>query len=257
MRSRTARAFACVFGLTACLAWAGEGAREDEARALAKRVADAAPSGAFVADLTLVTSGDLSRRLTMSGASLHDGGTARYIEVVAPTNLKDTRYLLLERPSGAARQFFYLPTMQRVMRLSEAARREPFLGSTFYIADLIPPALDDFAYAFVGDATVQDRACRLVEATPVDPDEAVYGRSVLAIDPTDLVVLRPEFFDADDRPLKVLHVDVLERREGRWTAVRQRMVNVPADETSSLVVEDIDYDAALPDEIFTVGHLGR
>jgi hypothetical protein len=39
--------------------------------------------------------------------------------------------------------------------------------------------------------------------------------------------------------------------------MRQRMVNTRTDETSTLVVERIDYDAPVPDETFTVGHLGR
>jgi hypothetical protein len=193
----------------------------------------------------------------MSGGPLEDGGTARYIEVLSPMNLKDTRYLLLERAGARDQQFFYLPTMQRVMRLSEASRREPFLGSAFYLVDLVRPALDDFTYAFVGEVTLQGRACRLVEATPKDPDAEAYGRAVLAIDPDDLVVMRTELFDTDGRPLKVLHVDVLEPREGHWTAVRQRMVYLPANETSRLIVERIDYDATLPQDIFTVAHLGR
>jgi hypothetical protein len=63
--------------------------------------------------------------------------------------------------------------------------------------------------------------------------------------------------DAEGQPLKVLHVDVLERVQGHWTPMRQRMVNVREDETSTLVVERIDYEASVPDETFTVGHLGR
>lgn len=233
------------------------GRGEDAAHALAARVVDAAPAGPFVSDLLLTTGGGLERRLTMSGMRLPDGGAARYIEVNAPTNLQGTRYLLLERATGRDDRFLYVPTMQRVMRLAETTLREPFLGSTFYVADLVRPALDDFRYAFAGDATVLDRPCRLVEARPREPESQVYGRSVFAIDPAALVVLEIRLYDADDALLKVLHVEDLERREGYWTAVRQRMVNVQTDETSTLVVERIDYDAAVAPETFTVGHIGR
>jgi hypothetical protein len=229
---------------------------DDAARALAPRVADTAPQTPFVADLLLTTTGALERNLTMSGRGLEDGGAVRYIEVTAPFNLVNTRYLLFERPQGRDEQFLYVPTMQRVMRLSETTRREPFLGSTFYIVDLIQPALDDFTYTFVGDETVQGRACRLVEAVPKQPEREFYERSVFAIDPADLVTVRVALADADG-PFKVLHVDALERVEGHWTAMRQRMVNTRTDETSTLVVERIDYDAPVPDETFTVGHLGR
>lgn len=233
------------------------GRAEDAARDLARRVADAAYEGPFVADLMLTTTGAMERRLTMSGTRLGDGEVVRYMEVTAPFNLRGTRYLLFERTGERDEQFLYVPTMKRVMRLSETTRREPFLGSTFYLVDLVRPGLDEFVYGFVGDETVQGRPCRLVEATPKVPDQAFYGRSVFAVDPADLVVLRIELFDADGEPLKVLHIDALERREGHWTATRQRMVNLPANESSTLVVERIDYDATLPAETFTVGHLGR
>jgi hypothetical protein len=240
--------------LVAASPWGARG--DGPARALVQRVVDAAPRAPFVADLLLTTTGALERNLTMSGRGLEEDGTVRYIEVTAPFNLADTRYLLFERPQGRDEQFLYIPTMQRVMRLSESTRREPFLGSTFYIVDLIQPALDDFTYAFVGDETVQGRACRLVEAVPKHPEREFYERSVFAIDPADLVAVRVALADADG-PFKVLHVDALERVEGNWTAMRQRMVNTRTDETSTLVVERIDYDAPVPDETFTVGHLGR
>jgi hypothetical protein len=230
---------------------------DDAARAQAQRVADTAPQKPYVADQHHTTTGALERNLTMSGRGLEDGGAVRYIEVTAPFNLVNTRYLLFERPQGRDEQFLYVPTMQRVMRLSETTRREPFLGSTFYIVDLIQPAIDDFTYTFVGDETVQGRACRLIAAVPKHPDREFYARSVFAIDPTDLVVVRVALDDTDGEPFKVLHVDELERVEGHWTAMRQRMVNVRESETSTLVVERIDYDASVPDETFTVGHLGR
>jgi hypothetical protein len=253
-RSATILGLACLLASAPGPVRGGEGGARD----LAARVLDAAPRGPFVADLTLLTTGDLERKLTMSGRRTEDGGALRYIEVTAPFNLAGTRYLLFERAGGRDEQFLHVPTMQRVMRLSDATRREPFLGSTFYILDLIQPALDDFTYAFAGDdETVRDRPCRLVEAKPKAPDREFYGRSIFAIDPVDLVVVRVELFDAEGRLHKVLHVDALERHEGYWTATRQRMVTTDPPETSTLVVERIDYDATLPDETFTIGHLGR
>jgi hypothetical protein len=251
---RRARGFLLAL-LLAGSPWAARA--EESARDLVQRVADAAPRAPFTADLLLTTTGALERTLLMSGRGLEDDGTVRYIEVLAPFNLANTRYLLFERPQGRDEQFLYVPTMQRVMRLSETTRREPFLGSTFHLVDLIQPASDDFPYACVGDATIQGRACRLVAATPKHPDREFYARSVFAIDPADLVAVRVALDDAEGEPLKVLHVDVLERVQGHWTPMRQRMVNVREDETSTLVVERIDYEASVPDETFTVGHLGR
>lgn len=247
-------------GATAALVLAlvAPGARADDAaRTLVRRVMDAAPDRPFVADLTLTTTGDLARRFTMSGRPLDDGGTARYIEVFAPFNLAGTRYLLFARPKGRDEQFLYVPTIQRVMRLSESTRREPFLGSTFYILDLIRPTLDDFTYDFDGHETIGARECTLVVARPKRPEEEFYGRSRFAIDPDDLVIPRIELFDGEDRPLKVLRVDRFTRIEGTPTPVVQRMENVRDGETSTLEIQRIDYDADVPEDTFSIGHLGQ
>jgi len=229
----------------------------EDARALVQRLEDAAPTVPFVAEFTLTATAGLERQFTMSGRPLEGGGEARYIEVFAPFNLANTRYLLFARPTGRDEQFLYVPTMQRVMRLSETTRREPFLGSTFFILDIIRPEIDDFTYAFDEDETVSGHACKVVVARPTRPDEAFYGRSRFAIDPGNLTVLRAELFDAEDRAFKVLHVDRLERIEGYWTALVQRMVNVRDGGTSTLALDRIDYDADVDEDTFTVGHLGR
>jgi len=255
MPSSTTRSI--LLAVTAAVALCAPVHAADEARELVERVAAAVPDVPFRAELTLTTAGDLQRELTISGAPLEDGGEARFIEVQAPFNIKDTRYLLLEREKGRDEQFFYLPTMQRVMRLSEVTRREPFLGSTFYIVDLLQPSVDEYRYAFVGNATLEGRKCRLVEARPVNPADQLYGRTVWAIDPEDLVVVRADLFDADDEPFKRLYVEELELIDDHWTPMRQRMVNRRDGSSSLLETVEIEYDAELPEEIFTVGHLGR
>jgi len=246
-----------VLALTLGLAPASGASADEGARALVQRVADAAPAVPFVAEFTLTATGGLERSFTMSGRPLEDGGEVRYIEVFAPFNLANTRYLLFARPNGRDEQFLYVPTIQRVMRLSESTRHEPFLGSTFFILDIIRPAVDDFTYAFDGDETLDGHACQRVVAHPKHPAEAFYGRSRFAIDPVNRTVLRIELFDAEDRALKVLHVDRLDRIDGHWTAVAQRMVNVRDDETSTLEIERIEYDADVDADTFTIGHLGR
>lgn len=247
----------------AVLALAGRvGAHDEEARALVKRVIDSAPEVPFVAENKLTTPGDLEREFTSSVKPLDDEADGdevdgHYLEVTAPLNVKDIRYLFYERTKGQDEQFMYMPTMKRVVRLTEKSRREPFLGSTFYVTDMVAPALDDFTYEFVGEEEVGGRKCRLVQALPKNPDKELYGKSVSAIDPVDLVVMRTELFDKQGRLYKVHVVDRIEKIDGYWTPLLQRMKDVQDETESRLETTKIEYDVPLSNDIFHIAYLGR
>ncbi len=229
----------------------------EDARALVQRVSDTQPEKAYSFRMTLTTPGGLEREFTLSGKDLGDGLDARYLEVTGPFNLQDTRYLFYDRNDRRDDQFVYLPFMKRIVRLSDKTRREPFLGSTFYVDDIIEPAIDDYTYRFVGDDVVQQRNCRLVESLPKDPARETYSKSILAIDPLDLVVLRVQLFDKEGRLLKVHTIETLEKIDGYWTPRKQVMHNVQDDEKSQLLTVAVQYNAGLGDDIFREAYLGR
>ena len=151
----------------------------------------------------------------------------------------------------------FMPALKRVIRLSEKSRREPFLGSTFYVVDLVEPVLDDFRYAFVGERTVNGTACRLVESVPKDPAKHLYGKTVAAIDPVELVVWQSELYDQERAPFKILTVEKFEKIDGHWTPRVQRMKDLRDGEVSILDLQEIEYDAPLLDETFELAHLLR
>lgn len=229
----------------------------DDARALVQRVLDTEPDVPSVSQMQLTTPGGLVREFTVSRKTLADGIDARYLEVTSPTNLKDTRYLFYDHSERRDDQFMYLPFMRRIVRLSAQTRREPFLGSTFFVDDLIERPLDAYRYAFVGEETIGQRPCRLVEAIPLQPAEEPYGRVVAAIDPADLVVVRAQLYAHDGTLFKVHTVDTLEKIDGHWTPRAQTMDNVHDHTSSRLTTTEVRYDAPIGDDIFREAYLGR
>ncbi|MEO8603722.1 MAG: outer membrane lipoprotein-sorting protein [bacterium] len=232
-------------------------APDDDARLLVKRVIDAAPEVPYVSRMELTTPGGLVREFTMSGKHLENGIDARYIEVTGPMNLKDTRYLLYDRSERRDDQYVYIPFMKRVVRLSEKTRGEPFLGSTFFVNDMIKRRLDEFTYRFVGDETVGQRACRLVECTPKQPEGETYSKLIIAIDPIDLVVMRAQLFDHSGKLFKVHTTDTLEKIDGYWTPRQQTMRNLDDNDLSQLTTVEMTYNAPIGDDIFREAYLGR
>lgn len=229
---------------------------DDAARQLVGKALEALPKEPYIARLKVSVPGGPSRSLEVRQKFV-DGARVTYLEVVAPDELTGVRFLFRQPPTGRNEQFMKLPASRLLVQVSEDVRTQPFLNSTFYVSDLVEPPLDQFDYAFVGEETIGDRKVRLIEARPKSPEGQVYGKTVLAIDPTDLVMVRRQFFDENGTLVKVWTVDKLEKVDGHWTMLAQKMENLPEKAASTLTVESITYGAQLDDQMFTPKYLTR
>lgn len=235
-------AFALVLGTAAR-------ADADDARDLVHRVLDETVRKSAAARLTL-SSGSESREFELLRRRSGSGDQVS-IRVTAPYHFKGTRYLFLEEANGRQDHYTFLPALRRTARIAADSLNQPFLATEFYVVDMIKPKLDDFAYRFVGDETVAGRACKLVESVPANGSDALYGRTVLAIDAADLVVVRTQFFDRQGRPLKVWTVERLEKVDDMWTPREQTMKSADGTEWR-LKIEEIRYGVDLRDDEFAV-----
>jgi negative regulator of sigma E activity len=230
-------------------------AEDGEARGMVKRVMDALPKVPFVAKLKLTT--DQGGREIRLSHKLVQGARASYLEVVAPESLQGMRFLFLERVGGLAEQYIKIAGARNAVRVADQIRKQPFLESAFYVSDLVEPPLDVFTYRFTGEEQLLGRNCKLIEAVPKNPEEGVYGRTVVAVDPSDLLVLRRQFFDGKGNLLKVWTIEKVEKIDGIWTLTQQRMENVQDHATSRLEVAEIKYNVELPDTMFAPTYLLR
>lgn len=230
-------------------------AGDGDARELVQKVAEALPKVPFDARITLTTA--QGPRLLELKQKVVEGSRMGYLEVVGPDDLKGIRHLFIESKSEPPKQYLKLTASRSIVRVADEVRSQPFLGSTFYIADLVEPPLDAYTHTFVGDAEVGGRYCKLVQSTPKDAAKEIYGKIVAAVDPKDLVVMRREFFDKKGQALKVWQVEKIEKIDGIWTPKIQDMRNSQDKTESRLEVTSIEYNAKLDDQIFTPEYLKR
>ncbi|MBI4517735.1 MAG: outer membrane lipoprotein-sorting protein [Deltaproteobacteria bacterium] len=228
----------------------------DDARDLVRRALEALPKVPFIAKLKLSVDRGAPRELTLSH-KLVAGARASYLEVIAPVEVQGMRFLFLERPDGQSDQFMKIAASRKVIQVAAEMRKHSFLGSAFYVADLIEPALDAFAYTDVGEDEILRRRCRLIEAVPKQPAGALYAKMIAAIDPKDLLILKRLFVDEKGTLLKTWTVERVDKVTGYWTLLEQRMRN-PIEKTDSrLEITEIKHNVELPDELFSPEHLAR
>jgi hypothetical protein len=230
---------------------------EESAFDLTKRVRDTAPKAPLFAKGKISSDRGLVRELELSRKQLKDDVYASYMEVTSPMDLKDTRFLFFDRKTGRDEQFIYVPAAKRAIQVGGQTRKQSFLGSEFYVGDFAEPELDAFTYSFVGEENVGGRQCKLVQVVPKTLDDALYSKSIVAIDPNDLVVVRTQLFDDKGTLLKVWTIEKLDKIDGMWTPVKQKIEDVQEKHWSELEMSDIKYNAQLPDEVFNKSYLTR
>jgi hypothetical protein len=244
-------------GIALVVTTAAPGRADESALDLMKRVRAAAPKTAFVAKGKLVSDRGLTRELELSHKHMNDGVEASYMEVTAPMDLKDTRFLFFDHETGRDVQFIYVPAAKRAIQVGGQTRKQSFLGSEFYVGDFAQPELDAFTYSFVGEETVGGRKCKLVQAVPKNTEDMLYSKSIAAVDPNDLVVMRTQLFDDKGQLQKVWTIEKIEKIDGNWTPLKQKIEDVQEKHWSELEMSEVKYNAQLPDDIFNKSYLTR
>jgi len=229
---------------------------DSDGKALVSKVVAAIPKNAFTAKLTL-SSKDFPPRALQLSRKYVDGAHGSYLEVTAPDELEGIRFLFLERVQQPNEQYIKVKASRNPVRVQEGVRTQPFLGSAFYVSDLVLPEVDNYTYKYLGKDVVGGRSVNLIEMTPTDPDKEVYAKTVLALDPKDLLIMRREFFDAQGEKVKVWTIDKVEQIDGIWTLTGQEMQDLKNNTKSRLDVSDVKYNAELPDVMFTPKYLTR
>ena len=229
---------------------------DDSGRELVQKVIDAVPRTTLEANATLASEGGIVRVLELKRKPTKEGD-ASYLEVSAPQNLKSTRFLFIERGPEGSYQYIYTPSFGRSVRVGGEARKQSFLGSEFYVSDLIMPDLNAFTFNVTGEEEVGGRKCRLVESVPKNPADEPYSKVVMAIDPADAVIMRTQFYDPKGKLLKVWTIDKLEKVQGHWTPLSHTVANVQENTRSKLEITEVKYDTDIPNEVFTKPYLER
>jgi len=246
-------AVALVILLTAVM----PGVADESALDLTKRVQDAAPKTPFFAKGKITSDRGLVRELELSHKTLNGDIEASYMEVTAPMDLKDTRFLFFDHKTGRDEQFIYVPAAKRAIQVGGQTRKQSFLGSEFYVGDFARPEIDAFTYSFVGEESVGGRTCKLVQAIPKNTDDMLYSKSITAIDPNELIVMRTQLFDDKGQLQKIWTIEKIEKVDGVWTPLKQKIEDVQEKHWSELEMTDVKYNAQLPDEVFNKSYLTR
>jgi outer membrane lipoprotein-sorting protein len=180
------------------------------------------------------------------------GRTKSFTEYLDPPRDKGTKMLKLED-----QLWTYTPSADRTILISGHMLRQSVMGSDLSYEDMMedPRLASLYAATVAGDETYEGRPCWVLDLVSRGEDMAYFKRKIW-IDKERSVVLREERFAKSGKLLKTTEVKRVERQGGRWVPTHMVFKDALKEGLGTeFVLESIEFDAAIPDHVFTKASL--
>lgn len=182
------------------------------------------------------------------------GMSESFTEYVAPPRDRGTKMLKLDD-----QLWTYFPATDRTVAISGHMLRQSVMGSDLSYEDLMEdPRLSQIYDATVeGQDELRGRRCWVLALTAKGPGLAYHTRQVW-VDQERLVVLRENRYARGGRLLKTTDVEEVERSDGRWIAKTVLFKDaLKGGEGTTFELQSIEFDAAIPEHVFSKASLRR
>ena len=180
------------------------------------------------------------------------GRTESFTEYLAPPREKGTKMLKL-----GGQLWTYTPAADRTILISGNMLRQSVMGSDLSYEDMMedPRLTVLYKAAVAGEETVGGRPCWVLELVSRGGEIAYFRRKVW-VDQERFVALREERFGKSGKLLKTTEVKSVERQGGRWVPTRMVFKDALKEgEGTKFVIESIEFNARIPDAVFTKASL--
>lgn len=207
-------------------------------------------------DLELISSGGEKITRKMRGKLREVGGDEQGIVTITwPADQKGTRLLTWNHRSKDDDQWLYLPSIQRVKRISARGQTGSFMGSEFSYEDLVNFWwVDKFKYNYLRDQKVGPRDTWVVERVPKDTASG-YSKQLVWIDKEYLAALRVDFYDRKGKLLKTANFKSFKKYGNKWRSDRIEMVNRQTGKKSNVVWKSRTWGKSFSDADFSPNSL--
>jgi outer membrane lipoprotein-sorting protein len=185
-----------------------------------------------------------------------DGKSRVLVEFLSPASVKGTRFLSTENQNGGEDRWIYLPELNRVRRIAAAEGSGSFMGTDLSYDDVSSAdrEIDKDKHKFVREESLNGKVCYVIESTPKDTSYQ-YSKMISWIDKTTSALYKLELYNKKGNLQKLFETIELKDVQGRLSPWVTKMTNVASGSFTTIYVQKLKYDSALPDGMFTTNYL--
>jgi len=188
---------------------------------------------------------------------VEDGGDQNYfVYFKRPTDVRRMTYMV-HKHAGMNKdddRWLYLPALSLVKRIAAGDKRTSFVGSDFLYEDVSGRSLQEDVHELV---KTTDKYY-IVKNTPKDPATVEFSYFTVAIDKTNFVPMKMEFYDKTGTLYRVIEIESEDVKviQGYPTVVKSLVKDLKTGSQTEMDFTDVAYDIKLPD-IFTERYLSN
>ncbi len=186
------------------------------------------------------------REFWMLRTDIEDMGDQNYyVYFTKPSDVRRTTVLTLKHANGDDDRWLYVPSVDLVKRIASDNKQESFVGSDFTYEDVSGrlPILDKHEY--IGEEEYNGAEMKIVKSTPLNPKKSDYAYRKTWVNPTNLLPVKEEYYNAKDKLIRVFTIDKVETIEGIPTAVTRTMKNTKKKHTTTIEFREVTFDVEL------------
>lgn len=197
------------------------------------------------------------RYLENQTLELHDDGDKSLIVFNSPKDVEGTATLTFTHKESADDQWLFLPSLNRVKRISSDNKSGPFMGSEFAYEDLSSQEVEKYKYKFIKDETVNGVNAYVVERYPVDPKSG-YTKQVVWYNKENFRIEKTDYYDRKGALMKTLTFKNYKQYLNKhWRASELAMENHLSGKKTRLLFENYAFKIGLKDQDFSQNSLAR
>ena len=205
-------------------------------------------------EMLILKKGKVSKRRLLFSIGLDKGNSERWtlMRFVEPKDVDGTGLLSKDYLGDDNDQWLYLPSLDRVRRISSKRKGGRFVGSEFFYEDLRDREVSMDHHELLGGGKAGKVDCLLLESQPVKKSNSVYSKRISCIHPKILVPLWTEFYQKKkDKPVKRMKAKRIKKIQGYWTIFESTMHNLKTGNATQLITQEVVYNQNIPESLFS------
>ncbi len=196
--------------------------------------------------------GERVRELIMARRNVKAGGDQKYFLLfLHPADVRDMTFLVWKYPQRDSDRWLYIPAIKLVKRIAANDKRSSFVGSDFSYEDVSGRAVEEDNHALLREEKFEGKDVVVVKSIPKDEKSADFGYKVSWIDRGSFVLWKEEYYDKRGSLSRVFTADEVKSIQGFPTTIRRTMKNVQTGHRTEVTYEDVRYNLALADNLFS------
>jgi outer membrane lipoprotein-sorting protein len=200
--------------------------------------------------------GNTSERVIDQYSKDGPNGGRTVIVFQSPSNVAGTRFLTMDTASGGTDQWIFLPELGRVRRIAASESSGSFMGTDFSYDDI--SAVDREAsldnHRLLREETLNGRACYVIESIPKD-SSFQYSKTISWIEKERYLSYKVELYNRRGELVKIMEMSDFRDVQGRLTPMQTKISTVGAGTFTTIYMEIIRYNDAIPERVFTTAYL--